>query len=61
MKVLALTWSKCSVCKAEPIRPLPDGWSYTVVRRQSRIDRVTPHTEDCPKGFEKVYIPDVDD
>lgn len=61
MKVLALTWGFCPTCRAEPIRPLPEGWSYTVQRRPTRIDRVTPHTENCPKGFKKVEIPDVDD
>lgn len=61
MQILALTWGRCHYCKAEPHRPLPEGWSYTVRRMPSRIDRVTPHVEDCPLGFQKVYVPDVDD
>lgn len=61
MKILALSWGRCHVCKADPIRPLPEGWSFTVRRMKSGIDRVTPHQEWCELGFQKVFVPDVDD
>jgi hypothetical protein len=61
MKILALSWGCCPKCKAPPIRPLPEGWSYTVRPKRSGIHRVTPHTEDCPRRFKRVFVPDVDD
>lgn len=51
MKVIMCTWRTCGKCRAPMVRPLPAGWSYTVQRRRSGIDRVTPHLPQCPKGF----------
>lgn len=60
MKVYACVWMLCHKCKAPSDRPLPEGWTYVVRRMPHGIDRVTPHKADCPHGFKKVHIPDVD-
>jgi hypothetical protein len=60
VKVKACIWRLCPECEAEIIRPLPDGWSYTVVQRPTGIATVTPHRDGCPSGFERVDLPDDD-
>lgn len=56
MKIVACVWRLCGECEAPITRPLPQGWTYTVVRRKNRIDQVTVHREDCPDGFQKVVV-----
>jgi hypothetical protein len=60
MKIETCVWIACTTCRAPVIRPLPQGWSYTVKQRPTGIHRVTTHLPQCPDGFKKVEIPDVE-
>lgn len=61
MKVMTCIWRTCPECQAPAIRPLPVGWSYTVEKRRTGIDKVTVHLPQCRDGFKRVEIADVDE
>lgn len=59
MRVDSWVWKVCRECRApHDTRPLPEGWSYTVGRRDFVIRHVTPHLPGCRRGFKRVEIPD---
>jgi hypothetical protein len=58
MKVVTVVWKTCPVCDAQRMRPLPDGWSYTVKATKYGVSHVTPHLGSCPAGFQAVELPD---
>lgn len=58
MKVKNVVWVVCRRCEAPLVRPLPEGWSYTVKKHRNGKSKVMPHEADCPDGFAKVELPE---
>jgi hypothetical protein len=61
MKIETCVWRTCPECQAPLIRPLPDGWTFTVEHRKTGIHRVMTHLPQCEDGFKKVKLFDDDE
>lgn len=61
MHLETFVWRTCGECRAPVVRPLPEGWTYTIERRKSGIDWLFPHLPQCRFGFKKIEVGGDDD